>query len=103
MINEGDVILRGRIIADDKEYAQLESSFISKMMEETSSLFFFFIEPALNLTLSLKGSGVRVRLYSSTPTSYVASRKTLLSFSINVSHMVTWDKNIWIRALLQSN
>lgn len=43
MINEGDVILRGRIIADDKEYAQLESSFISKMMEETSSLFFFFL------------------------------------------------------------
>lgn len=55
MINEGDVILRGRIIADDKEYAQLESSFISKMMEETSSLFFFFYRAGIKLDIKLKG------------------------------------------------
>lgn len=52
MKNKG--ILRGRRIADEKEYAQLESSFISKMMEETSSLFFFHRD-GIKLDIKLEG------------------------------------------------
>jgi len=55
MKNKGDVILRGRRIEDEKEYAQLESSFISKMMEETSSLFFFFYIYGIKLAIKLEG------------------------------------------------
>lgn len=55
MKNKGDVILRGRRIEDEKEYTQLESSFISKMMEETSSLFFFFHRDGIKLDIKLEG------------------------------------------------
>lgn len=85
-------------IGNEKEQAQLESAFISELMEATSSLSSLWKE----LTLNLRDPKQRARHQSSTLPAKAPCRKTWLPLQISLSCTFTGDKNICASVLLQN-